>query len=125
MPGHAAQAAPQQRWSADEGPHLRAAGVALRRAGALTRTEGTVTKGAVHLAQFAQVWGKHNGFTSPFITNKFGKFLANPANFAQILPMLFLSECFGLPHPFITPPFVRFQEPEHLSRSLIPGLRVS
>ena len=53
--------------------------------------------------------GKHNRFTPSFITNKFGKFRANPVNFAQIRPILFLSTCFGVTPPFITPPFVRFQ----------------
>ena len=36
-------------------------------------------------------FGKHNGLTPPCITNTFGKFPANLANFVQIRTILFLS----------------------------------
>ena len=55
-------------------------------------------------------FGKRNRFTSSFIITKFGKFRANPANFAQLRPILFLSAFFWNLHPrLLHPPFVRSQ----------------
>ena len=77
----------------------------------LTRTEGTVTKGGRKFRANLRNVCKNNGLTPPFITNKFWrcKFRANPANFAQIRPMLFRSAFFGLTPLFITPSLVRLQ----------------
>ena len=47
---------------------------------------------------------KHNGHTPPFITNKYGRFRANPANFAQMRSILFLSTIWDL-HPLVYIPF--------------------
>ena len=52
---------------------------------------------------------KNDGFTSLFITSKFSIFRPKSASFARIWPIVFLSACFGLTPPSITPPFVRFQ----------------
>ena len=75
----------------------------------LTRTEGTVTKGAASFAQVRASLANAMDLHPPFITSEFGRFRANPANFAQIRPIVFLSAFLGLTPPFITPPFVRFQ----------------
>ena len=66
-------------------------------------------KGGRKLRANLHKFGNNNGLTPPFTTNTFGEFRANPANFAQIRPNLFLSACLGLTPPFITSPFVWFQ----------------
>ena len=71
--------------------------------------EGYRNKGGRKFRANLRKFGKRNGLRPLFLTNKLGKFRANPANFAQIRPILFLSAFFGLTPPFITPPFVWFQ----------------
>ena len=73
------------------------------------KNKGYRNKGGRKFCANLREFCKNNGLTPPFITSKFGQFRANPANFMQIRPMLFLSTIFGLTPSFVTPPFVRFQ----------------
>ena len=56
------------------------------------KNKGYRNKGGRKFRANLRKFGKHNGLTHPFITNEFGKFRANPANFAQILPILHVSD---------------------------------
>ena len=92
----------------------RAAAGKLRESGPHSeKNKGYRNKGGRKFSANLRKSGKHNGFTPPFITSKIGEFRANPANFAQIRSILFLSTFFGLHrllHPRLFDSNVKRQE---------------